>query len=330
MLKNFIVGTAWLCFASLALRADIPYRELQALTDMSAFPFEELSQTNSPWLLVRIQPAADSGVTSGVYINAKTGELVREPGKDIEVTIKGTVSEMARFDGSAPSPDQWTYSWRAPIGSRTRDVRRFLYSPFESGGIILSKFCGAASQEETFCPYYVSPDGWDSNTYFSYLDAQRAEGRRWMKIENKEDRRRVTRQLASENPIVALQAFRVLRATPRLADEAKDYVPPTPSDLLETAALSNRALLTTDFLRQAQPGTAMSGELERLATAATNLDQLRPLAIAARSVLDFGGRYDDHELRAVCREILDQCAKVAKELPGDSKLKDEFQKLSSP
>jgi len=317
------------CFAAMVFGAETPYPELRALWDMSRFPFEEISQTNSPWLMLRIKPAADSGVSSGIHINAETGQLVREPGKNVEVVMKGTSEQLARFDGEDLSRKQQPYSWGAPVMTRTKDVRRLLYSPFQSGGKILSRFWNVASQEDMFDPYFVVPGDWSSRTFSSYRDLQRAEGGRWMKIETKENRQRVTQQLAGENPIVALQAFRVLRVAARVSDDAQDYVAPKPSDLVGIAELKNRALLITVFLRETESVATVRGELSKLVTGATNLEQLRSLAMAARSVLDFGGGSDVDESKKVSREILNQCVEVAKKLPGDDKLKGELQMLST-
>lgn len=329
MLKNLIAGLSMFCVAAMAGGAEVPYRELRALWDMSGFRFDELSQAEKPWLMLKITPGADSGTTSGLYVNVETGQLVREPGKTIEIVTKGILQQLARFDGRILSRDQESYSWGMPAMSRTRDIRRLLYSPFVSGGTVLSRFWGAASREGQFDPYCVVPEEW-SGTLPSYLDLRRAQGDRWLKIENKEDRQRVTRQLAGENPIVALQAFRVLRVTDRLPDDDLGYVPSKFSELVAGAAVTNRALLITDLLREARLIPTAAGEVNKLLVAATELGQLRPIAAAARAVLDFGGGSPVEESKRVSREIMGQCSEAMKRLPADDKLKGELQKLIQP
>ena len=148
-----------------------------------------------------------------------------------------------------------------------------------------------------------------------------------MKIESQEDRQRVTQQLAVENPIVALYAFRVLRMIDRLKDDPQDYVPPKPSELVGSAQLKNRSLLITDLLREAQSLPTVGSDLKRLAAGAINLEQLRPLVVGARTVLDFGGDSDVDEPKRVSRDLINQCRETMQKLRGDDKLKDELQKI---
>ena len=307
-----------------------PYREMRALWDMSGFALENLGDSKTPWLLLKITPDADSGTTSGIHINVDTGQVVREPGKNVEVMTKGTIEQLARFDGRNLSRDQQTYSWGSPVMTKTRDVRKLLYSPFISSGTILSQFWGKANREDMFDPYYMVPEEWTSGMLSSFLDLRRAEAARWTKIENKEDRQRVTQQLAGGNPVVSLHAFRLLRATGRLKEDAQDYVPPKPVDLINSAQLKNRSLLIADLLREAESVPALGSELKKLAVRAENLEQLRSVALAARAMLDFSGASEADESKKISRDIIDQCMKTMQNLSGDSKTKGELQKIITP
>ena len=327
MQRNLIAVAVLFSFVAMAMGKEVPYREMRALWDMSGFALENLGDSKTPWLILKTTPDADSGITSGLYINVDTGQAVREPGKNIEVVTKGTLQQLTRFDGKNISRDQQTYSWGSPVMTKTRDVRRLLYSPFVSGGTILSHFWGAARQETAFDPCYMVPEEWTGGMFSSFLDLRRAEGGRWTKIENKEDRQRVTQQLAGENPIVALHAFRLLRVLDRLKDDGQDYVPPKPSELVGSAQLKNRSLLITELLRQTPSLPTVGSELKKLAAGAVNLEQLRPLAVAARAVLDFGGGSEVDESKRVSRDIINQCMESMKKFHGDGKLNDELQKI---
>jgi hypothetical protein len=309
--------------------AEMPYRELRALWDMSGFVFEDLAEAKVAWLMLEITPALDSGTTSGMHIDGSTGQIVREPGKNLEVVVKGTVHQLVRFDGKACSPVAETYSWGAPVMTRTKDVQRILYLPFRSGGTILSQFWGVATREDQFEPYCVVPKEW-SGTLSSYLDLRKMEGSHRLKLENKEDRLHLAKQLAGTNPIVALEAFRILRVTGRLKDDAPDYVPPKPAGLVKSADLASRALLITDLLRVAHSLPNVEDESKNLVMAATDLQQLRPIAMAARSVLYFVVGPHVQESKKVSFYILADCLAATEKLQGDVKLREELQMIINP
>lgn len=312
-----------LCLAATADSAEVPYRELRALWDISGFRFEELSQGNPPWLLLKATPSADSGLTSGLYISAETGQLVREPGKPVEVVTKGTVKQIARFDGRGLSTDPVSYSWGMPTMSRSKDIRRSLFSPFVSGGTFLSHSWDGAIRETQFDPYYLVPEEWNG-MLSTYLELRRVQGEGWLKAANRDDRQRINQLLAADNPIVALHAFRALRA----GDAAGGRVPAKPAELIANASLGNRALLITDLLRALQRAPVTEADWKSLVPTATYLAQLRPIAVAARAIVDFGDGPPDAASKQISRELINQCAAAMKGLSGDEKLREELQKLT--
>lgn len=313
------------CLTAGAGGVETPYREMRALWDMSGFRLEELSRAEKPWILVRVTPDADSGLTSGMHINVETGQLVREPGKKVEVVIKGTLQQVARFDGQVPQPTPEAYSWGVPHSVKTRDTRRLLFSPFVSGGMIVSQHLGGASGEKQFDPYFVIQDEWVGMLQ-SYQKLRSAQGDLWMRMESGEDRQGLRRLLAGENPFVALGALRVLRvANPPKGDGLLKL-----SDLVGSVDVKNRALLITDFLRGVQSVPGAADEVKKLVAGAATLEQLRPLAVAARAVLDFGSPNAEDEAKKISQQLLDHCSEAIGKLPGDVRLKVEIQKIINP
>jgi len=320
---TFSIVLSW--FAATAAAAELPYREIRALWDFSELDFESLYEVGSSWAILRIAPAPDSGVSVGMYVDGKTGRLVREPGAELGVLIKGTLHQILRVDGKVSAQDPESYSWVAPIMTRTTDVRGMLYSPFRSGGLILSQYWGASHREVLFDPYYILPDD-AARIFSSYFELRRVRGGRLMKIQDNEGLLRALREVAGENPIVALLAFRTLRSVDEPNKGVGNHKPTGPSGLIGTAQLKNRALLITDLLRKTQ-SFPPTDELKKLVERAARIEELRPIAAAARCVLDFGTFAPDDAPKKVSREILNQCSGALDKLDGDEKLRDEIRRL---
>lgn len=287
------------------------FRHLRALWDTTGPALPALAKDATAWRLVEVTPAADSGQAAGFYIDGTTGKLVQQPGVAQGTTVKGTVRTVLRFDGGAVTSEPVAYSWTLPLNQRGREAEQTVYSPFESGGLVLSQFAGAAGKEADFGTCALIPGDW-KQALAEFIKARADAGAKWMAAKTPADQAGLVRQVAVPNPFVAMTALRTLRE----AAAAGASLPGGADSqaLILRAVPGVQPLLWTDHLR------AVSGSPQKLALISTfvagetKCARLVPLATAARSVFECAP-VKDQALRQTARILLQQCRTALERQP---------------
>ena len=325
MLKHLIMSLSLLVALSSDATNTIPFEKLRSLWDMSHFPIDEIGRTDSPWLLIRVTPSADAGVTSGVEIDTNTGKLVNTGGAML-TQWKGLMTQMQRFDGKPLDAGQMSYAWGEPIHSKNVELAKVWFSPFQSGGVIISQFWANATNENQFEPCYFAGD---SAYQFctDYNVKAKDSGSALRQPSTAGERKLLMESLTGNNPLVSLKVFRLLKSTSVLKDDPSNFVPPTSLELIEMSPVSTRSLLFTDHLCNSSSPDVTVQEMRKHLLGMTSVSQIEPVIHAGSAVLHFSNSRQDAALQQSCRGLLDECSKAMKKLSGDETAKSQLEQI---
>lgn len=201
------------------LRAYEPIvRDWQAIRDIVGWRFRRVRDETGDVLVVGEiipEPLSGMGRIPGAYIKAWSGEMVVPEDSCMVVRIEGTFSIISVLVGS-PKKKKWEYEWEEKAdfayssGPRTQKERPRWYSAIDSsGGVVICRLNEKAEGRDQFTEIHLLPQGWKRfvkpawDYYRENREVFRAEG-------TKRNRGRLLSLLRSENPLLAVEACRLV------------------------------------------------------------------------------------------------------------------------
>ncbi len=160
--------------------ADLVLHDVRAIHDAAALPDSVEPWADpvmgSEWLVMRIVPDPGSGtgmyagtaidIDTGGFVDSATGEPVESNGP--LVTVKSGRWEVAAAPSRQGPRPEGVYGWGAPVGRIRKIEAEDLYSPFEKGGVALTRHSPGEEGPAEFDPLYLLPPPWVYEIHQAY------------------------------------------------------------------------------------------------------------------------------------------------------------------